>query len=103
MDHADDYSWSIVGEPSGRYLWLLHRDPLPGDAVITDYHMPGFNGVEVARRARERHPAIPVLFVSARTDLLNDAGAPEPYTALRKPFTMAQLSEAVHKLMDDLE
>ncbi len=32
LDHADDYSWSIVGEPSGRYLWLLSRDPAPGQA-----------------------------------------------------------------------
>lgn len=30
LDHADDYSWSIVGEGSGRYLWLLTRDkPTP--------------------------------------------------------------------------
>jgi apolipoprotein D and lipocalin family protein len=29
MDHADDYSWSIVGDPSGRYFWLLHREALP--------------------------------------------------------------------------
>jgi len=27
MDHAEDYSWSIVGEGSGRYLWLLTRKP----------------------------------------------------------------------------
>jgi len=27
LDHADDYSWSIVGEGSGRYLWLLTRTP----------------------------------------------------------------------------
>jgi len=27
LDHADDYAWSIVGEPSGRYLWLLSRKP----------------------------------------------------------------------------
>ena len=27
LDHADDYSWSIVGEGSGRYLWLLTRKP----------------------------------------------------------------------------
>lgn len=27
LDRADDYGWSIVGEPSGRYLWLLSRDP----------------------------------------------------------------------------
>lgn len=25
LDRADDYSWSIVGEPRGRYLWLLTR------------------------------------------------------------------------------
>ncbi|WP_184714662.1 lipocalin family protein [Caulobacter sp.] len=31
LDHADDYSWSIVGEGSGRYLWLLSRT-LPTEA-----------------------------------------------------------------------
>ncbi|MBR8145656.1 lipocalin family protein [Burkholderia sp. AU19243] len=29
LDHADDYSWSIVGEPSGRFLWILTRDAKP--------------------------------------------------------------------------
>lgn len=29
LDRADDYSWAIVGEPSGRYLWLLSREPRP--------------------------------------------------------------------------
>lgn len=29
LDHADDYSWSIVGEGSGRYLWVLTREPVP--------------------------------------------------------------------------
>jgi apolipoprotein D and lipocalin family protein len=33
LDHADDYSWSIVGEPSGRYLWLLARDARPDPAL----------------------------------------------------------------------
>jgi apolipoprotein D and lipocalin family protein len=27
LDHGDDYEWSIVGEPSGRFLWILVRDP----------------------------------------------------------------------------
>lgn len=31
LDHAEDYRWSIVGEPSGRYLWILARAPLTGD------------------------------------------------------------------------
>lgn len=29
LDHADDYAWAIVGEPSGRYLWLLAREATP--------------------------------------------------------------------------
>ena len=33
LDHADDYSWSIVGEPSGRYLWLLAREARPDPAT----------------------------------------------------------------------
>lgn len=27
LDRARDYSWSIVGEPSGRYFWILTRAP----------------------------------------------------------------------------
>lgn len=31
LDLADDYSWAIVGEPKGKYLWILarkkHLDP----------------------------------------------------------------------------
>lgn len=33
LDRADDYSWSIVGEPRGRYLWLLSREAQPSPAV----------------------------------------------------------------------
>ena len=35
LDRADDYRWSIVGEPSGKYLWLLHREPTPGEPEWT--------------------------------------------------------------------
>jgi apolipoprotein D and lipocalin family protein len=31
LDRADDYSWSIVGEPSGRYLWILTREAKPNE------------------------------------------------------------------------
>ncbi|MNY21321.1 Lipocalin-like domain protein [compost metagenome] len=34
LDHADDYSWSIVGEPSGRYLWILSREARPGAETV---------------------------------------------------------------------
>jgi apolipoprotein D and lipocalin family protein len=34
LDHADDYSWSIVGEPSGRYLWILAREATPAEQEV---------------------------------------------------------------------
>ena len=33
LDHGDNYEWSIVGEPSGRYLWVLTRNAKPGAAL----------------------------------------------------------------------
>lgn len=34
IDLAEDYSWAVVSEPSGRYLWILTREPQPGEAFI---------------------------------------------------------------------
>ncbi len=34
LDHADDYSWSIVGEGSGRYLWILNRQATLAEAEV---------------------------------------------------------------------
>jgi apolipoprotein D and lipocalin family protein len=34
LDRAEDYSWAIVGEPSGRYLWILSRAASPGQAEL---------------------------------------------------------------------
>lgn len=33
VDHAPDYSWSIVGEGDGRFLWILTRTPPKTDAA----------------------------------------------------------------------
>jgi apolipoprotein D and lipocalin family protein len=34
LDRAEDYNWSIVGEPSGRYLWILTREARPDPAMV---------------------------------------------------------------------
>ncbi|MEP5485570.1 MAG: lipocalin family protein [Parasphingorhabdus sp.] len=33
LDRAEDYSWAIIGEPSGRYLWMLTRQAQPDAAT----------------------------------------------------------------------
>ena len=34
IDLAEDYSWALVSEPAGRYLWMLSRTPRPDPALI---------------------------------------------------------------------
>ena len=46
------------------------------ELVITDVIMPGMNGVEMAMRVRDRHPACKILLISgqaATTNLLEEA------------------------------
>jgi len=57
LDHADDYGWSIVGEPSGRYLWILTRDANP-DAEVTDLLIDraGALGYDTTMLVRTKQP-----------------------------------------------
>lgn len=34
IDRAGDYSWAIVGDPSGKYLWVLARNPSIGEQAL---------------------------------------------------------------------
>ena len=58
LDHDDDYSWAVVGEPSGRYLRILTREAVPETAVqdllITRARALGF---DPHRLRRTVHPA----------------------------------------------
>jgi apolipoprotein D and lipocalin family protein len=60
LDHADDYTWSIVGEPSGRYLWLLAREPSPPQEVReTLFGRAGELGYDVSLiRTTQHAPAV---------------------------------------------
>jgi apolipoprotein D and lipocalin family protein len=35
LDHAPDYSWAIVGDPTGKYVWLFSRRPILAPATKT--------------------------------------------------------------------
>ncbi|MET0182904.1 MAG: lipocalin family protein [Caulobacterales bacterium] len=36
LDRAEDYSWALVGEPRGRFLWVLSRTPAISDPLKAD-------------------------------------------------------------------
>ena len=57
LDRADDYSWAIVGEPAGRYLWLLSRTP---DLTAADeaalYSRAAVMGYDTSYLRPTKHP-----------------------------------------------
>jgi apolipoprotein D and lipocalin family protein len=57
LDHADDYGWSIVGEPSGKYLWILTRDAVPsielGETLMHRAAELGYD-TSLLRKTRQR-------------------------------------------------
>lgn len=63
------------------------------DLIILDVMLPGLNGVEIASRLRAKGTTIPVLMLTARTEVENrieglDAGADD---YLPKPFDVQEL------------
>lgn len=68
------------------------------DAIFSDVVMPGMGGLELGRLLREHHPEIPVLLASGYSDSIAAALA-EGFTLLRKPYTSAQLAEALTQLI----
>lgn len=68
--------------------------------LISDIRMPGMDGIELARRARIRHPGLPVLLVSGFADEGARAALPGLNAGfLEKPFTTKRLEEAVQMLL----
>jgi PAS domain S-box-containing protein len=72
---------------------------LPGDCpdlLLLDFAMPGMNGAEVARAAREICPHLPILVVTgfAESEQLDAALGPD-VRVLRKPFTIDALAAAI--------
>ncbi|PCG15568.1 MAG: PAS domain S-box protein [Sphingomonas sp.] len=69
------------------------------EAVVADVAMPGMNGVEFARRARRRHPDLPVLFVTGYADMAAIADVPEEQI-IRKPYARDALLARVRQMLD---
>ena len=71
------------------------------DLLILDVMMPGLNGYQVARRVRAKRCAVPILMLTARSDLIDrveglNAGA-DYY--LTKPFDTRELLACINALL----
>lgn len=67
------------------------------DILMTDFGLPDMTGVELANRARDARPGLPVLFATGHVEVENlPAG---PTRQVTKPFSDESLLEAINALM----
>lgn len=80
---------------------LSQMNGVPHELVISDYAMPGMNGVQLsdALKSQPATASVPVLLMSG--SLRSDIAAGSAYDAfIRKPFLGESLLVAVRKLLD---
>jgi two-component system nitrogen regulation response regulator GlnG len=78
-------------------LAALRRDT--PDVLITDIRMPGASGLELLKRIRDACPALPVIVMTAHSDLENAVSAYEggAFEYLPKPFDIDQAVALVRR------
>jgi CheY-like chemotaxis protein len=69
----------------------------PFDLLITDFRMPGMNGVEVIHALRRLQPALPALVISANP--IEAGTMPKGVRFLSKPVSMADLLGLIPSLL----
>jgi two-component system cell cycle response regulator CpdR len=79
----------------------LAAGPSTYDLLIADIVMPGMDGVELARRARQSRPELRVMFITGFAAVVLDGGrAPLPgASVLSKPFHLKDLVNHVDRLL----
>ncbi|MFP5285542.1 MAG: response regulator transcription factor, partial [Thermoanaerobaculia bacterium] len=94
----EDYEVRAVSNGDEAISALPEASP---DFVIADVHMPGANGYEVCRRAKQLRPDVPVLLLVGTFEPFDEgqarnAGAD---SFLKKPFDSQELLQRVEELL----
>jgi hypothetical protein len=77
-----------------------YKEPI--DLLVTDMTMPGFSGLELARRLGEERPSMRVLFISGYTDQEASQWGKlnQPVEFLQKPFHPDALMTKARQILD---
>lgn len=93
----DSQGWQTVVATAAEPAEDLARE-LEVDLLVTDVHMPGRSGFDLATSLRSRRADLPVLLVSGAADAAALA-LPQPFAFLEKPFSLRSLFGAIGLLV----
>ena len=94
----EEFGYTVVQAASGaEALLILRENPARISAMVSDFLMPGMNGVSLAREARALVPDLPVLLITGYLNNVegNAGGLPR----LAKPFRQDDLATQVARLL----
>lgn len=80
-------------------LALLAESP-PFQLVITDLHMPGLNGIELARAIKNKQAQLPIILLSSVGEDVHKTSSGLFVNVLTKPIHQHQLYELVHRQLN---
>jgi DNA-binding NtrC family response regulator len=83
-------------------IGAIRRAPAQFSVVITDLHLPGADGFEVLKAAREANPSCYVVIITgyATIDSAIRAVREGAYDYLAKPFALGQLEVVLRRIRD---
>jgi DNA-binding NtrC family response regulator len=89
---------TVTVESGERALETLREGKF--DMMISDVRMPGLSGLETLRRARQEHATLPVLLITAYTDIREAVGAMRDGAVnyLAKPIDLDELLVTVQQV-----
>ena len=73
------------------------------EVLVSDIRMPGLSGLELLNAVKTRHPAVPVIVMTAYSDLDSAVAAFQggAYEYLPKPFDVDQAVELIRRALDE--
>ena len=97
VDMLEDLGHEVIEANSGKQALQILEDDRGFDLLVTDFSMPGMNGAELSRKARELVPNLPILIATGYADL--PEGTELKINRLSKPYTQDQLAIEIARVI----
>jgi CheY-like chemotaxis protein len=96
-DMLQDIGYDVVPATSGAEALRILRSGCEPDLLVTDYLMPGMNGVDLIEHATALAPNMKVLLITGYSNIAEGPGV--NVARLGKPFRQAELARRVADLL----
>lgn len=98
-----DLNYRAIGaQDAVTALGILEQSAIKVDVLLTDVVMPGMNGRELSKLARELQPRLKVLFMSgySRNAVVHQGRVDRDVQLIQKPISLQDLSARLRDLLD---